>query len=310
MRVHNYLKRERELVHRLSTHMLPVLYGLNPSNADRIVDTVVAEAKRRGYPTTREQAVWDLSQVTTYREILIHPTLQIYYLAGDAYELVLDAAAVLPSDYPLAKHDLPTEAGFVVFDRAFDWDGDAITAFAWGGLTGSRQAAIKDGSVTVHRASHQMARVQSVFATALPNCRGMFHYYEGDCLDVSLRNSLTDIAMMKVIVAFWQFVQQRIFVMTPGKPPRKLSKKEKREGRPPPPIVNIVTLRATEQVVQDKFKEHGEGDWTHRWVVRGHWRQQWYPSTKSHSLIWVAPYIKGPDGLPLIVKEKRFEVVR
>lgn len=36
-----------------------------------------------------------------------------------------------------------------------------------------------------------------------------------------------------------------------------------------------------------------------RWLVRGHLRNQWYPSMSSHKLIWVPPYVKGPDGAPM-----------
>jgi len=36
-----------------------------------------------------------------------------------------------------------------------------------------------------------------------------------------------------------------------------------------------------------------------RWWVRGHWRQQWHPSTKTHELTWIDPHIKGPEGKPI-----------
>jgi hypothetical protein len=38
--------------------------------------------------------------------------------------------------------------------------------------------------------------------------------------------------------------------------------------------------------------------WSHRWLVRGHHRAQWYASSQSHKVIWVAPYVKGPADLP------------
>ncbi len=40
-------------------------------------------------------------------------------------------------------------------------------------------------------------------------------------------------------------------------------------------------------------------NWTHQWLVSGHWRDQWHPSTRSHKLTWIAPYVKGPPDLPL-----------
>lgn len=42
----------------------------------------------------------------------------------------------------------------------------------------------------------------------------------------------------------------------------------------------------------------------HRWVVDGHWRNQWYPSEGRHRPIWINAYVKGPDGAPMLTGEK------
>lgn len=44
--------------------------------------------------------------------------------------------------------------------------------------------------------------------------------------------------------------------------------------------------------------------WRHRWVVRGHWRNQWYPSLDDHRPKWIAPYLKGPTDAPLLGGDK------
>jgi hypothetical protein len=41
-----------------------------------------------------------------------------------------------------------------------------------------------------------------------------------------------------------------------------------------------------------------------RWVVRGHWRRQWYPSQNRHIPIWITDYIAGPDDAPLVHRDK------
>ena len=38
----------------------------------------------------------------------------------------------------------------------------------------------------------------------------------------------------------------------------------------------------------------------HSWVVRGHWRRQWYPSRGEHRPLWIAPHLAGPEDAPLI----------
>jgi hypothetical protein len=42
----------------------------------------------------------------------------------------------------------------------------------------------------------------------------------------------------------------------------------------------------------------------HRWPVRMHKVRQFYPSTGTHKVIWRGPYIKGPDGAPLLIGPK------
>ena len=45
-------------------------------------------------------------------------------------------------------------------------------------------------------------------------------------------------------------------------------------------------------------------EWHHQWIVRGHWRQQWYPARQVHRPVWIAPHVKGPEGKPMLGGEK------
>lgn len=44
--------------------------------------------------------------------------------------------------------------------------------------------------------------------------------------------------------------------------------------------------------------------YTHRWVVRGHWKRQWYPSQNRHRPIWISTYIAGPADTPIEYTDK------
>ncbi|QLJ06804.1 hypothetical protein HZZ00_37895 (plasmid) [Streptomyces sp. NEAU-sy36] len=48
----------------------------------------------------------------------------------------------------------------------------------------------------------------------------------------------------------------------------------------------------------------------HRWIVRGHWRNHWYPSRQSHRPIWIDSHVKGPDGAPILDPDKLVNVLR
>lgn len=41
-------------------------------------------------------------------------------------------------------------------------------------------------------------------------------------------------------------------------------------------------------------------EYRHHWLVRGHIRRQWHPSTKEHKLKWIPPYIKGDTDKPFL----------
>jgi hypothetical protein len=53
---------------------------------------------------------------------------------------------------------------------------------------------------------------------------------------------------------------------------------------------------------QAKGERHVE--WTHRWIVKGHWRQQAYgPKRQFRRPVYISSHIKGPDDLPLIEQD-------
>lgn len=60
----------------------------------------------------------------------------------------------------------------------------------------------------------------------------------------------------------------------------------------------------------DPDHEPQEVIWNHRWIVDGHWRNQYLPSTGGHRLQWIHPFVKGPDDRPLIVKDRIHRVRR
>jgi hypothetical protein len=72
----------------------------------------------------------------------------------------------------------------------------------------------------------------------------------------------------------------------------------------PIPRVQLVDLR-TVRYTHDEQPEPGEGrEYTRRWLVRGHWRQQACgPQRSQRRPTWIAPYIKGPGEAPLIVTD-------
>ena len=63
--------------------------------------------------------------------------------------------------------------------------------------------------------------------------------------------------------------------------------------------VRVVTMGAHHAPPTAVDAGHKRG-YQHRWVVRGHWRNHWYPKQKRHVPRWISPHIKGPDGAPIL----------
>ena len=106
------------------------------------------------------------------------------------------------------------------------------------------------------------------------------------------------------LLATWTIMQQTMATSRVVHPENRAERRRlQRLGMPPEPLV-VVTLRRRDVVGEDDQSEPGSVAWTHRWLVGGHWRNQWLPSRATHRLQWISPYVKGPEGKPLVVKEK------
>jgi hypothetical protein len=89
----------------------------------------------------------------------------------------------------------------------------------------------------------------------------------------------------------------------------RLERANLRRRRLDPQPVRIVRLRRA--VNPDASEDASAREYHHRWLVRGHWRQQAYgPGRVERKPIWIAPHIKGPEGAPLLTGEKVYAWVR
>lgn len=110
------------------------------------------------------------------------------------------------------------------------------------------------------------------------------------------------------ILAMWRLMQQTITdVRTEAvdRPLRKAARKRNMKQD----TVSVITLRKKKYV-------DGEGEsnieWSHRWLVRGHWRKQpcktnGEPDTR---VIWIHPHLKGPDDAPLLIRDHVYALQR
>jgi hypothetical protein len=109
--------------------------------------------------------------------------------------------------------------------------------------------------------------------------------------------------LAQVLGATWLLMRQRVATVehTSGHPGGSRPQRGQRQRAPQD--VAVVELRRPEPQPGDD--EPRRVDWTHRWVVSGHWRQQPVgPEGALREPRWIAPHVKGPADKSLREKER------
>jgi hypothetical protein len=104
------------------------------------------------------------------------------------------------------------------------------------------------------------------------------------------------------LAAVWTLSQQEGLASKRDVIPPRADRRRAERADVEPSSLRVVTLR--------RLTEHGgavdpmgDRSYSHRWMVSGHWRNQYLPSRDTHRLQWIAPYVKGPEDKPLVLKE-------
>ena len=88
---------------------------------------------------------------------------------------------------------------------------------------------------------------------------------------------------------------------------RRIEKNKKWSGDQ---VIQVIALRAKAHKRLEGVEAAERAGYSHRFIVRGHWRNQWFPSLDRHQPIWIEPFVKGPVGTPIAGGTKLFAVVR
>jgi len=108
--------------------------------------------------------------------------------------------------------------------------------------------------------------------------------------------------MIAIAFGFELLLNQRETVAVESiKPPTYAQKDKRKRKRDTVTVVNL----ARKHLHVGRVMAEGSRNWEHRWIVRGHWREQPYgPNRSERRRVWIAPYIKGPEGKPMIENTK------
>lgn len=98
------------------------------------------------------------------------------------------------------------------------------------------------------------------------------------------------------IISAMLWIEQKIVVESSERASRPLRRRIEKEHLGVSDEIKVIRLRRADHASD---AEHGAVEWSCQWVVRGHWRQQFYPSTGERRPLFILPYVKGPDDKPL-----------
>lgn len=115
------------------------------------------------------------------------------------------------------------------------------------------------------------------------------------------RPSHRALSLLRFILAASVWLDQRILALGSGHIERHRRKQLAREYNAPlTSDVKVVQLRRFESEARAAGADHETIEWSCRWIVNGHWRNQPYAGGER-KLIYIMPFVKGPEDKPLKV---------
>jgi hypothetical protein len=207
---------------------------------------------------------------------------ELFYVAPEMARIAGVATDSMPK-FELHRDDLPADIGLLYFDNsAYGKDFDVVSTWGPAWADGRGDAL----SVSIY--THKLGDLLYLGSLTIG--------YGEDQIEAEHHEMKT---WALVLRCCWLLMQQRIAVEAVQQPDRASERRLRRANKPIDPV-RVISLRQPEH----HGGPGGDRIYHHRWVVRGHWRKQWYPSQERNVPIWITPYVKGPDGAPLLAGEK------
>lgn len=228
----------------------------------------------------------------------------LYWVTRDMAQVALDAATDLP-DLTITEDMAPAEFGLLVYEPGSiegPWPEADLIGFMWA-LRGSNLYLwhLTETPDDVRAGMAQATGVDKAAAPEVTLGTSAISLPVGEPTDFGALTG-DGRAFGPLLAATW------VLMMTPTVADRRVVSERtsrSRAKRKPPVLVTTVGLRPMRHVT-DPDDESGDRQWSyrHRFVVRGHWRQQAHgPDRSLRRTLWVASYVKGPEGAPLLARE-------
>lgn len=272
----------------------------------------------------------------------------LYYIGADMTRLAINAGQALPS-YRLHPEDLPTRNGLLVWEEPVadayeggEYTGAPITAATWtttGHGVEVRTWATRENWLRYMAAGDTRAGLAQLTPTEVQSLRrrqpqpivtlhtsylpfGRIPGWLANAPDDTSTMSLVELESRaraleqieeaeRALIVTWLLMGQTLIRENIEYASKAGAKRIARLDPNLLTAVRYVQLRHRGIPTQDRTPGDGPGrQHSHRWIVRGHWRNQYYPSRKTNRPIWIDDHLKGPDGAPILDPDKLVHVLR
>lgn len=261
----------------------------------RLVDRPATDPERTAH---REKLLEMADRLTRIQRHSIRHAAT-YWVSAEMSRFLTHAQQDFP-ETPLRWDEVTGPSGFILFEEALeftaDLNGEPVTrtfeSLHWSSLGGYGDESQEDFAILIElrEPGDREPEANSLMGGG---------FYTTDTIQKTLR-------------AFWALTRQRIALPTRRRVDRPTRRRAERTTfrLPEDGAINVVDLRRPERHQAADATEQRLIEWSHRWIVSGHWRNQWYPSEEMHRPTFIEAYEKGPDSAPLIVKDRVYKVFR
>ena len=277
---------------------------------------------------------------------------ETFYISPDMTSVAIAAAESLPLDSVVLPQHVPTLRGFLWLPepvRVYDVRNQilSLNAVAWSVENGGvhvwwltdKYDKVDSSNLFLLNAGHDIstwprlspmhyARIR--FNTPLPSTvqlKGqkiippdveVTTRREGDALVISINDdgmTQEDLELveapakdLRFLTVVWRLMGQTLADVREETRMPKATRRLVQRTNLPDSKVSVILLRHKSRPTDG----HREVQWTHRWLVRGYWRRQWYGSGENRYSddIWIHPHIKGPEGAPILIRDHINALVR
>lgn len=262
----------------------------------------------------------------------------IFYVADNMVELAHQASKTMKPQ-PFVRSDFPTDTGFMWIDggiiikdiwqndlvvSSIAWvinEQDSVTLMLYTDMEDPRDADYvfkKDRKNTLPHFRHATELSRNTFEFGIDLQQKISNDYTVEDFYRKRGVTASEEEIIEHFLKPLRFTQALLAIMAQEIPltyhieaSRAQRKRAIRQKKRPPDPVKLITLRREQKESNPITDPELRGrSYSHRWIVRGHWRTINHPRTKVQRQVWVMPHEKGPKDAPLIIKDEIYVVKR